>query len=237
MSEQRPARPRAFIFDCDGTLLSSMGMWLKVQVELLATYGIETTPDDFARFESLPVMGECEAYHETWGVGESGQDVYDRLMGMLMEHYRRDVPPRRGVRDFLESAREAGIPMIIATSTPVVAVEAGLEANGLRPFFCDIVTTGEAGASKDHPDVYNLALQRLSDACGFDEVPAHRDVWVFEDATFGLLSSGSAGYRRVGIYDPEGRALRDDVQANSEIFIDEFDELSLERIYAFGERA
>ena len=98
------------------------------------------------------------------------------------------------------------------------------------------MTTGEAGASKDHPDVYNLALERLSEARGMD-VPAQEDVWVFEDAVFGLKSSGSAGYRRVGIFDPHGRCKRSDVQANCELFIDEFTELSLERILTFeGER-
>ena len=45
--------PRAFIFDCDGTLLDSMGMWLSIQPELLARHGIETVPSDFARFEHL----------------------------------------------------------------------------------------------------------------------------------------------------------------------------------------
>lgn len=236
MADLSKRAPAAFIFDCDGTLLQSMGMWLNVQVELLATYGVTTTPDDFARFESLSVMGECEAYHETWGVGANGQEVYDRLMAMLMAHYRGDIRARSGVRRFLDSAHAAGIPMVIATSTPAVAVRAGLEANGLDGYFRDIVTTGEAGASKDHPDVYNLALARLCAACGMD-VPSHDRVWVFEDATFGLLSSGSAGYRRVGIYDPEGRARRADVVANSEIFVDEFDELALDRILSYPEEA
>lgn len=225
--------PAAFIFDCDGTLLQSMGMWLSVQPELLASYGIPTTSDDFAEFESLPMIGECECYHRKWGVGTDAREVYDRLMAMLLTHYRSDVPLRCGVREFLEEVRKAGIPMAIATSTPVVAVEAGLSANGVRDYFDVIVTTEDAGASKDHPDVYDLALRRLSAAHGVD-VPSRDAVWVFEDAPFGLMSSGSVGYRRVGIFDPEGRAERSAVQSSCEIFIDEFSDLTLERIFAFG---
>lgn len=236
MLESLSVHPGAFIFDCDGTLLASMGMWLRAQVELLATFGVRTVAEDFARFESMSVMDECHAYHDTWGVGADGQEVYDRLMSMLMKHYEGDIRARFGVQAFLDEARRASIPMVIATSTPAVAVRAGLQANGLDGYFADIVTTGEAGASKDHPDVYDLALSRLCGKIGIEPLP-HERVWVFEDAVFGLKSSGAAGYRRVGIFDPEGRCARDDVKANCEIFIDEFDELSLDMIRSFREGA
>lgn len=225
--------PRAFIFDCDGTILQSMGMWLGVQPRLLASYGIDTTPEDFAEFESLPVHEECEGYHRKWGVGADGAEVYERLQKLLWEGYETLVTPREGVAEFLESVRAAGIPMAVATSTPLEFVRHGLSRFDLDGYFDVMVTTGEAGASKDHPDVYNLALERLCAARGM-ELPAHEEVWVFEDAVFGLKSSGAADYRRVGIYDPEGRAERADVRANAEIFIDGYPELSLERIVAFG---
>lgn len=224
--------PRAFIFDCDGTLLQSMGMWLRAEPALLKTYGIDTVPDDFAEFESLSLMGECEGYHRKWGVGASGEDVYGRLMEMVCEGYRHEVTARPGVIDFLEAAQAAGIPMGIATSTPPEAVRIGLDSCGLSGYFDTLVTTGEAGASKDHPDVYDLALSKLSAAHDLGDVD-RPDVWVFEDAVFGLKSSGSVGYRRVGIFDGEGRAQREDVKANCEIFIDSFEELGLERILSF----
>ncbi len=226
------SRPSAFIFDCDGTLLQSMGMWLRAEPALLKTYGINTVADDFAEFESLSLMGECEGYHRKWGVGKDAQDVYVHLMELVCDGYRHEVTLRPGVIPFLDAAQKAGIPMAIATSTPPEAVHIGLEACGLSDYFDVLVTTGEAGASKDHPDVYNLALARLSNLHGLGEVQ-HKDVWVFEDAVFGLKSSGSAGYRRVGIFDAEGRAQREDVRANCEIFIDSFEELSLERILNF----
>lgn len=221
--------PRAFIFDCDGTILQSMGMWLRVEPALLKTYGIDTVSDDFAEFESLSVADECEAYHRKWGVGKDGVEVYERLLGMLARGYAEEVTARDGVIDFLRSAHEAGIPMAIATSTPAESVRIGLDAFGVGAYFDAIVTTADAGASKDHPDVYNLALQKLIDIHDMKDVD-HDDVWIFEDMPFGLISSGSAGYRRVGIFDPEGRATRACVQENCDIFIDSFTELSLDSV-------
>ena len=197
---QNQALPAAFIFDCDGTLVDSMGAWLDVQPRLLASFGVEgLTPDDFAEFEALSVENECAAYHDKWGVGEpGGRDILERLLGMLEQAYAEDVPARPGAPAFLER----------------------------------ITTTEEAGASKEHPDVYNLALARLAEAHGLGEVDRRR-VWVFEDALFGLLSSGAAGYRRVGIHDPAGRFTLEQVGANSEIFITAYEDDLLDRVLAF----
>ena len=56
---------------------------------------------------------------------------------------------------------------------------------------------------------------------------------MFEDAVFGLKSSGTAAFKRVGIYDPHGRMKRDDVRDNCEIFIDSYEELNLARVISF----
>lgn len=224
--------PRAFIFDCDGTLLDSMGMWLKVQPELLAQHGIETTPDDFARFEHLSLEDECQAYHDTWGICADGAEVLRELDALLRARYATVVPEREGALAFLEAAHTAGIPMAIATSTPRHLVEIGLAKAGMDRYISRVTTTGEAGASKDHPDVYDLALERLCADFGLEDVDPS-EVWVFEDAVFGLKGSGLGGYRRVGIFDPAGRASSDDVRSNCEIYIDSYLELPLDRILTF----
>ncbi len=234
MSDTQRTAPRAFIFDCDGTLIDSMGMWLTIYPELVARYGISMTPEDFAATESLALPDEIAYYHEKLGIGESAEALIAELRGMLADRYAHTIPLREGVAGFLEQARAAGIPMAIATSTDEDLVRGALVRLGIDGFFPVLVTTAEAGASKEHPDVYDLALERLCAATG-SEVPGHRDVWVFEDAMFGLASSGSAGYRRVGVYDPHGRADREVVRSRCEIFVDEFSELSLERILSFTE--
>lgn len=225
--------PRAFIFDCDGTLLDSMGMWLSIQPELLARHGIETVPSDFARFEHLSLEDECQAYHDTWGICSDGAEVLSELNAMLLEKYDGAIGERDGALDFLKEAYDAGIPMAVATSTPGHLVEIGLKRNGMGDMISRVTTTGEAGASKEHPDVYDLSLKRLRDDFDLGDVDPS-DVWVFEDAVFGLKGSGAGGYRRVGIFDPAGRAAAEDVRSNCEIYIESYRDLSLERILSYS---
>ena len=119
--------------------------------------------------------------------------------------------------------------MCVATSTPAELVQSALAGAGLDVYMEFVTTTGEAGRSKQFPDVYELALRRL------EERHEHKfeRAWVFEDAVFGLKSSGVAGFKRVGIYDPHGRMKRDDVRTNCDIFIDSYEELDLDHVLAF----
>ena len=218
----------AFIFDCDGTLVNSTLVWAYAQPELLRRHGIEVTVDDFAQFEHLSLEDECQAYHDRWGICTNGEEVYRELSEILIVGYSK-VPPREGLLAFLEQAKAAGIAMCVATSTPADLVQSALAGSGLDAYMEFITTTGEAGRSKQFPDVYELALRRLQERHGraFDRA------WVFEDAVFGLKSSGSAGFKRVGIFDPHGRMERDEVRANCDIFIDSYEELTLDRVLAF----
>ena len=218
----------AFILDCDGTLVNSNPVWAYAQPVLLHRPGVDVTVDDFAQFEHLSLEDECQAYHDTWGIGTGGEELYRELSEILIDGYSK-VPPRDGLLAFLKQAQEAGIAMCVATSTPADLVASALAGAGLDHYMEFITTTGEAGRSKQFPDVYELALRRLEERHGH----AFDRAWVFEDAVFGLKSSGAAGFKRVGIYDPHGRMKRDDVRANCEIFIDSYEELTLDRVLAF----
>lgn len=218
----------AFIFDCDGTLVNSSPVWGHAQTELLRRHSIDVTVDDFAQFEHLSLEDECQAYHDTWGIGADGEELYRELSEILIDGYSK-VPPREGLLAFLKQAKEAGIAMCVATSTPAELVKSALAGAGLDAYMELVTTTGEAGRSKQFPDVYELALCRLKERHGHQFERA----WVFEDAVFGLKSSGAAGFKRVGIYDPHGRMKRDDVRDNCDIFIDGYEELDLDRVLAY----
>lgn len=218
----------AFIFDCDGTLVNSTPVWAYAQPELLHRHGVDVAVDDFAQFEHLSLEDECQAYHDTWGIGENGEELYRELSDILIDGYS-EVPPREGLLTFLNQAKAAGIAMCVATSTPAELVQSALAGAGLDRYMEFVTTTGEAGRSKQFPDVYELALSRLEERHGHKFERA----WVFEDAVFGLKSSGTAGFKRVGIYDPLGRMERDEVRANCDIFIDSYEDLDLARVLSF----
>ena len=120
----------AFIFDCDGTLVNSSPVWGHAQTELLRRHGIDVRVDEFAQFEHLSLEDECQAYHDTWGIGANGEELYRELGEILIDGYSK-VPPREGLLAFLEQAKAAGIAMCVATSTPAELVKSALAGAGL----------------------------------------------------------------------------------------------------------
>lgn len=186
------------IFDCDGTLVDSMGMWFAVFDELLARHGVKGEEGLLHELESLNYEDECQVCHDRFGIGASGRDVEDEVAAVLREKYAHEVKAFEGCGDFLTQLSDAGIPMAIATSTPVEFVRIGLDANGIGDMFDSIVSTSDVGADKDHPDVYLTAMKRLG--------TPQETTWVFEDAPFGAKTARDAGFHVIGlINDHDGR--------------------------------
>lgn len=211
---------RAFVFDCDGTLVDSMRAWFDVWPVTMRDFGIESQTKDFDAYEHLSLEEECEQvvrdFHVPASLGQFKIALYDRMA----EAYAQ-APLIDGLRSFLQRAHAAGIPMGVATSTPRELVEPCLKAHGIDWYFSTIVTTGMVGRSKEHPDVYDAALDRILPGC------ARKDACVFEDALFGLRAASEAGYRVVGIQDPSRVDGQSAASSYADVYVRDYEELDL----------
>ena len=152
------------IFDCDGTLADSMGMWRQVVEGLLVKRGMPVPPDFYERTEPVSLHDGCVMVHEEFGLGQDAESLYEELCADVRAAYAR-VPLLPGARDFLQELACAGIPMVMASSTPVRELRSCLETHGIAGFFKDVVSTEDVGGrDKEFPDVYEEALRRQA-AC------------------------------------------------------------------------
>lgn len=211
------------IFDCDGTLLDSMPYWNSLFPRVAARHGIEASKEEYAFLESLSLLEGCRMLHGRFGIGEGPEELFEEHLSLALDFYEHDVRPFAGVRGFLEALAAAGIPLIVASSTPKRAVRRALELHGLDRFFCDIVTSEDTGyRDKEHPDIYLEALRRLG--------TGKKTTWVFEDAPFAARTAQDEGFPVVALLnDHDGR---DPVymREHSDILVTSYAELSLERL-------
>ena len=206
------------IFDCDGTIVDSMPMWRYVPDRLLQRYGARMTPEVFEATEPLNCDDECLWFHEHLGVGESGEALYDELRAMIREEYAHVIKAFPGVKSFLEELAAAGIPMVVASSTPADDLRVALAAHGLDGYFKDIIFTGDVGRGKEHPDVYLHALGVL----GTDRATT----WVFEDAPFGVRTAHEAGFPTVALINDHDGRDEAFLKEHSDILVHGYGELS-----------
>jgi len=214
------------VFDCDGTLVDSMPMWFGVLERLVANHGAVAPEGLLLELEPLTLPDECEQLHLRLGIGESGAALNDELHEMIRYEYTHSIRPFPGLRGFLESLRDAGIPMAIATSTSEPEVHLLLDTLGLSEFFCDVVCTERVGRQKDFPDVYLAACA----ACG---TPVET-TWVFEDVPFGLQVARAAGFPTVCIFNDHDGRDEGVCRAGCDVFSHEYDDVTLELLQAYG---
>ena len=99
---------KGFIFDCDGTLLDTLGAWEEAEAPLFAQTG-PLTQEQEDEIHSSPIEHAAEIFHEKYGVGESSQAILDLLDGFLLRYYRDEAEATPGACAFVRSVYERGI--------------------------------------------------------------------------------------------------------------------------------
>lgn len=211
------------IFDCDGTLVDSMCVWQNVFGAVLPKYGKTVDLDIFDRVEAVSLIGGCQICVDELALPVTAETLYEEFCAYVTDQYQHHVSIIPGAKEFLQELYDAGIPLAVASSTPVREVRAALAAQGIEHLFKTVVSTEDVGGvDKVEPDVYLEALRRL----GTDKATT----WVFEDAPFGVQTAQKAGFPVVALYnDHDGR---DPVfmREHSNIFAHTYGELSLLRL-------
>lgn len=187
-------RPKAFLFDLDGTLIDSEMLWAHAMVSWLADYGIRTDVKDIARIV----------------FGHSWQDIRTALIGRyppirggslpqhtmeLHRHYDRvskgSEPPVIATSvDFFRRAAEIA-PCAIVSGSPHGDVENAARLCGIDGITAFMLGGEDYENGKPAPDGYLAAARRFN-------VEPCRCI-VIEDSTAGVRSGLAAGMNVIGL--------------------------------------
>lgn len=188
-------RLQSAIFDMDGTLLDSMGMWRTLASVLVRNHGGQAPEGLDRRVASLGLWEGTAYCKEACGLPGTVEELVQEIWGQIENFYRHDVRPKEGLIRFLSVLKMQGVWMYVATATDRPLAEAALKTAGIDGFFRGLITSQEAGQSKrDGPEIYERALRRLRST--------KKDTVVFEDALHALRTAKAAGFRTAAVYDP-----------------------------------
>ena len=182
------------IFDMDGTLIDSMIFWKNLASEYLSSKGVTQIPEEIPERIKTMTMSESAALF-VHAFGLSG-DPEAEMNAMMDAHYRRDIPLKSGVREYLQMLRSRGTRMCVASATAEHLMEACLTRLGIRDCFAFLLSCETVGAGKRSPLVYHASAGLLG------ANPA--EIAVYEDAFYAVQTAKEAGYYVVGVYDESG---------------------------------
>ena len=205
------------LFDLDGTLIDSNGVWVEVDDQFLSRRGLTATPEycHMVGHSIFPVAAQFtkDYYH----LPERPEDIMAEWMNLAGDAYANHVPLKPGAAEFLARCAAAGERMVLVTACVPQLCRAVLARHGLSNAFSPIIFAQELGVEKRDPRFFQTVLERLG--------AAPEDCTLFEDSPGACKTAREAGIRVVGVYDAFYNAWQDDLKANCHRYIRGFDEL------------
>ena len=199
-------RPRAIVFDFNGTLSHDEPILCEIFMELFAEHGKPLSAQEY--FDVLAGLSDPEIVR-TW-LGHDHPDV-DEVIEERVHRYRAAVADGSSVpAELREAVRFAAerVPLAIVSGAARAEIEPVVEAAGLTDCFQFIVTSDDIERGKPDPEGYLRALSL------FDEDIDAGDALVLEDTEAGVASAKSAGMRCfavLGTLSPERLSQADEI--------------------------
>ena len=187
------------IFDLDGTLLDSMGVWDQVDVDFLAKRGFEVPDDYMQKVAAMQFRQIAEYTIARFNLSDTPEELMEEWNHMASVVYSTVVEAKPHAREYLATLKASGAKLSVATSLPPTLREPAMRHVGIFDYFDEVVSVDDAGdIGKDRPDVYLLAASRL----GIEPT----DCTVFEDLLVGMRSAKSVGMRVWAMHDDSSDA-------------------------------
>jgi len=177
------------IFDCDGVLVDSEPLSMRVDVQILAENGVVMSEDEAHRcFVGKTFTAMLEELRREFSVTFPA-DASEQKDLRLLKLYETDLRAVDGVESALDALGSQRFS--VASNSPYERVETALRLTHLTRFFGNRITTFEHVArGKPEPDVFIEAARRA----GY----APEDCMVVEDSVTGVTAAHCAGCHVLG---------------------------------------
>lgn len=208
---------QAAIFDMDGTLIDSMWVWEKIDIEYLKKRNIPIPKKLNSSIAHLTFEESAKYFKDTFNLEDTVETIMDEWNNMAYHEYTHNVKLKDGALDFLTALKDNGIKLGLATSNSDLLLKIALKNNGILNLFDCITTSDEVNKSKAFPDIYLLCAKRLHTS------PKH--CIVFEDILPAIIGAKSAGMKVVGVHDIYASHQKKEIIKNADFYIFEYNEL------------
>jgi len=174
---------KALIFDLDGTLADTMPVHFLAYKNILVKYGINFTPELFAKLAGIPAVGTIVKLNEWFGTKMNAEEV-----GHFKEsEYEKIMHKMKPVIPVVELAKKYHgiLPMAVGTGGYKRLAWKTMDILGLDKYFDILVSNEDVARSKPFPDTFLKCAELLGVEPAICEV--------FEDAQLGIEAAKAAG--------------------------------------------
>lgn len=227
-------KKKYLIFDLDGTLIDSIGIWNKTDQFIIKKYGnkeltqeeIQQERDDFLNnhHDTDIYLAYCEYIIKKHNlIIKDKEDLLKIRWSISSEILEKDMDFKKDVVTLLIKLKKLGFTLILATMAPRFQMEIYTKKNkkmlsqmNINEMFDLITTKDEVKNKKPHPEIYENIINFYH--------ASKSECLIFEDSYTGVLASHNAGIEVVNIYDQYADIDREKINSLTDYHISNYKE-------------
>ena len=183
---------KAILFDMDGTVLESEGLFAKAEHQVLIDYGIQVDISDLNMFRGMPEEIFYIEFKKRYNLSEDKLILQQKIKKNLYELYKTTLAYVDGFEDFYKKhVTSANRKTALVTNTSIDIVEEVRSAINISEYFANIITSTDVSEPKPSATPYAVAMGALG--------VKSRECIIIEDSSSGLLSGVRSGAQVFGI--------------------------------------
>lgn len=205
-----------FIFDLDGTLIDSNGIWADVDRAFLARRGFAYTKEYYEGVAHTIFPLAAVFTKEYCSLSESCEEIMAEWIELAKGNYA-NVPIKPRVKEVLETLRRRGERMAIFTSCVPEHCHTALAVHGLEKYFERVIFAQELGGDKSDPEIFRTVASMLG--------VAPEECTLVDDSVKSCRSAKAVGMTVIGVYDEFFASTRSEMAEICDKFVENFADL------------
>lgn len=228
---------KVIIFDMDGTLIDSVGIWNAVDRELIVQLGthesdeqmLQQRRDDLLRSFSHAkdaYLEYCDFLARTYNVAYNGEEIHAMRYAIAQHYLKNVIDFKPDAHTLLHYLKAQGYQLVIASTTSQNNLNIYIHENDamrqkmdFEKIFSLILGRETVSKIKPHPEVHHFIMQELS-------VASH-ECLVVEDSLVGLEAAHNAGIDAIAMFDTYSKHEEAELRNRSLGYFEDFKALFL----------
>jgi HAD superfamily hydrolase (TIGR01509 family) len=210
---------KAVIFDMDGVIIDSEGLWKQAEKEVFSSLGVQLTEEHCAITQSMTTTEVTQFWFARYPWQNATPDTVEQMViSRVIELINNENCAIHGVKRFIEKLKAKNYKIGLATNSPNRVIPAVLQKSGTLHLF-DTVSSAEFETNgKPDPAVYLTTAAKLNVAA--------TDCIAIEDSHSGMLAANQAGMRVIAFTNGNSAAQADLATYK----FDHFDNFDMDRL-------